>query len=531
MTSRRPLLRWICRGYCRRPAGRSRLTGSRGGMVAAIVALLDRAADPDQAFPRESSRRPWSHCWASPAPSRSPMCPRRSCKRLASTGTERARRRPRRPDQDLEGGSAGAYASGRYRVRHGGLQRRPAPGWDADAVAHNSYLSVLVEQGLSGFVHLLSMIVGAVFLAAPELAPRGATIRASCSSARIVVAMLPLTWEDNKPVWFVLAALLRTVPGAGLGPRPASPQASAPRGAGPGAGSPRARRPAAVVRPARTTGCHRMTPKVSVVTTVYNGEPYFDRAIPGILAQTFDRLRIHPGGRWLHRPHPPSSAELAARDPRVRVFSPGRLGAAAAYNYGVAQAQRRIHRPSGLRRPELSRAAAAAGGAARRPPARSASSAGTSCWWTSGATSATSACRPPSHPRFSRPWRKYVPIAHTSRPSAARPGSRRAAIRWSNNLIDLRFYLRVAQAGWQLRQRARGAGRALRPRRQLLPPHPQVRRAAAGSGAGPGPERPGARPPAMDVRVLAGAARLRLHSAGSSGCCAARSCGSRERDV
>ena len=31
-----------------------------------------------------------------------------------------------------------------------------------------------------------------------------------------------------------------------------------------------------------------MTPRVSVVSTVYNGAPYFDRAIPGILAQTFD---------------------------------------------------------------------------------------------------------------------------------------------------------------------------------------------------------------------------------------------------
>ena len=30
-----------------------------------------------------------------------------------------------------------------------------------------------------------------------------------------------------------------------------------------------------------------MTPRVSVVTTVYNGEAYADRAIPGILAQTF----------------------------------------------------------------------------------------------------------------------------------------------------------------------------------------------------------------------------------------------------
>ena len=79
-------------------------------------------------------------------------------------------------------------------------------------------------------------------------------------------------------------------------------------------------------------------PRVSVVTTVYNGAPYFDRAIPGILEQTFDDFElivVDDGSQ-------DGTAELlrqaAGRDPRVRVFSPGRLGAAAAYNYGVAQA-------------------------------------------------------------------------------------------------------------------------------------------------------------------------------------------------
>src|SRR5439155_14541875 len=81
-----------------------------------------------------------------------------------------------------------------------------------------------------------------------------------------------------------------------------------------------------------------LTPKISVVTTVYNGEPYFDRAIPGILAQTFEDFEfilVDDGStdRSLER-----LRELSRSDPRVRVFAPGRLGAAAAYNYGVAQA-------------------------------------------------------------------------------------------------------------------------------------------------------------------------------------------------
>src|SRR5690348_15282105 len=82
-----------------------------------------------------------------------------------------------------------------------------------------------------------------------------------------------------------------------------------------------------------------MTPRVSVVSTVFNGEPYFDRAIPGILTQTFDDFEfilVDDGSadRSLSR-----LQEIAAQDRRVRVFAPGRLGAAAAYNYGVTQAR------------------------------------------------------------------------------------------------------------------------------------------------------------------------------------------------
>ena len=65
-----------------------------------------------------------------------------------------------------------------------------------------------------------------------------------------------------------------------------------------------------------------MTPRVSVVTTVYNGEPYFDRAIPGILGQTFkdfEYIMVDDGstdrtGELLR--------EVAAKDARVRVLSP-----------------------------------------------------------------------------------------------------------------------------------------------------------------------------------------------------------------
>src|SRR5918995_649348 len=80
-------------------------------------------------------------------------------------------------------------------------------------------------------------------------------------------------------------------------------------------------------------------PKVSVVTTVYNGEPYVDRAIPGILGQTFSDFEWILVDDGSQDRTPEILRDLAARDARVRVFSPGRLGIAVAANYGVAQAQ------------------------------------------------------------------------------------------------------------------------------------------------------------------------------------------------
>jgi glycosyltransferase involved in cell wall biosynthesis len=191
-----------------------------------------------------------------------------------------------------------------------------------------------------------------------------------------------------------------------------------------------------------------MTPKVSVVSTVYNGEPYFDRAIPGILAQTFEDFEfilVDDGSSdrsldWLH--------EVATRDPRVRIFAPGRLGAAAAYNYGVAQARGEyIARqdfddrsyPERLRvqvalldaRPKVG----VVGGAyilvderrgeryVRMPPTE--------------------------HAAIRAAMARYVPIAHTTATFRRQAWAEAGGYPVVNNLIDLRFYLRVGKLGWE----------------------------------------------------------------------------------
>lgn len=82
-----------------------------------------------------------------------------------------------------------------------------------------------------------------------------------------------------------------------------------------------------------------LQPQVSVVTTVYNGQPHFSRAVPSILAQDyrdFEFIIVDDGST---DDTPEFLADLERQDPRVRVLSPGRLGRAKALNYGVSQAR------------------------------------------------------------------------------------------------------------------------------------------------------------------------------------------------
>jgi O-antigen ligase len=133
--------------------------------------------------------------------------PQKIVDRLASTSTE---------VEDLRLG-------GRFKLWVGGMRafaQRPMTGYgtstfrfaitpwlgDKSQVAHNSYISVLVEQGLVGFILYITMFI-AVFSSVrklPSLERRFALVLL----ATLGMAMSPLTWEDRKPVWFILAALI-----------------------------------------------------------------------------------------------------------------------------------------------------------------------------------------------------------------------------------------------------------------------------------------------------------------------------------
>jgi glycosyltransferase EpsE len=191
-----------------------------------------------------------------------------------------------------------------------------------------------------------------------------------------------------------------------------------------------------------------MTPKVSVVTTIYNGEPYFDRAIPGILSQSFEDFEFILVDDGSHDRTPEMLRELAARDPRVRIFAPGRLGAATAYNYGVAQARGEYvarqdfddcSYPDRLRlqvafldaHPDVG----VVGGYyvlvderrgeryVRMPPTE--------------------------HAAIISAMARFVPIAHTVATFRRQAWTEAGGYPVVNNLIDLRFYLRVGKLGWR----------------------------------------------------------------------------------
>jgi O-antigen ligase len=205
LTYRKPLLRWICRGYL--PVGLVAigLTGSRGGMIATVCALLIVPVSMTKLTPGRLATA--VAMLALSGALAVAYVPDKVVARLASTQTD---------VEDLRFG-------GRFKLWVAGLQaftQKPMLGYGTSGfipaiypilgsksqVAHNSYLSVLVEQGIIGFAFYMWMLI-AVWRAVRRL-PRGDRRFAFVLLCTLALAMAPLTWEDRKPVWFILAALV-----------------------------------------------------------------------------------------------------------------------------------------------------------------------------------------------------------------------------------------------------------------------------------------------------------------------------------
>jgi O-antigen ligase len=204
-TLRQPLLRWICRAYL--PIGLLvlGLTASRGGMLAGLVGLLIIPLSMTRLSPGRLATA-ITVLGLSGALAVA-YIPEKTVERLATTRTE---------VEDLSFG-------GRFKLWRAGLiafTEKPIMGYGTSAfktavtpqlgvraqVAHNSFLSVMVEQGLIGLVLYLGMLL-AVFWAMLRL-PRFERRFALVLLATLLFTMLPLTWEDQKQVWLVMAMLI-----------------------------------------------------------------------------------------------------------------------------------------------------------------------------------------------------------------------------------------------------------------------------------------------------------------------------------
>lgn len=220
MTYRRPLARWFVRAYIPLGLLTIGLTGSRGGLIAAVIALAIVPLTMTNLSPAKLvATLLLAGVTGTVAVA---YIPQTTLDRLATTGAEIQDRR----------------FNGRWRLWVAGVEafsERPITGYGTGSfkktarrwlgagtqVAHNSYLSLLVEQGLIGFAIYATMFI-AVFLAVLDLPviDRRFTL---VLMATLAIAMFPLSWEDHKVVWFLLSFLLGFAKSQPVGLVPTAP--------------------------------------------------------------------------------------------------------------------------------------------------------------------------------------------------------------------------------------------------------------------------------------------------------------------
>ncbi|MBA3759050.1 MAG: O-antigen ligase family protein [Gemmatimonadales bacterium] len=199
MTHRQPIMRWVCRAYIPIGLVAIGLTGSRGALLASIVALLIVPLSMTQLSPGRIVGGIFL-IFVSGAAAVS-FIPATSWERFGTT---------RREVVDGSGNVNSRLVVWRRGLR--AFSRKPIVGygtsgfnWTVRSQAHNSYLAVLVEQGIIGFAMYMGMFI-AVFIQImrmPTMERRFALVLL----ATLAVAMLPLGWDDRKPVWVIPALL------------------------------------------------------------------------------------------------------------------------------------------------------------------------------------------------------------------------------------------------------------------------------------------------------------------------------------
>jgi O-antigen ligase len=204
LTTRGPLVRWLFRGYLPLGLLATALTGSRGGLLASMVALLVIPLTMRLSAGRlVGAVASLCLCGALVVV----YVPTKVMKRLSTTGTEIEDKR--------FGGRFTLWKAGVHAFVHrpvmgygvGGFVRSITPELgDRALVAHNSFLSVLVEEGLIGLWLYLTMVVSVYF--SIRRLPRIERRFAFIMFATLLTAMMPLTWEDQKAAWLIMGILI-----------------------------------------------------------------------------------------------------------------------------------------------------------------------------------------------------------------------------------------------------------------------------------------------------------------------------------
>jgi len=190
-----------------------------------------------------------------------------------------------------------------------------------------------------------------------------------------------------------------------------------------------------------------MVPKVSVVTPVYNGEAYFDTAIPSILGQSRDDFEFIIVDDGSQDRTPQFLRELAAKDSRVLPFFPGRLGFAGACNFGVAQARGEyIARQDFDDRSYPERLRLQVELLDREP--RIGVVGGYYVLVDENRGERYVRMPPTGHAEILRAMARYIPLAHTLATFRRAVWVEAGGYPDINNLVDLRFWLRIAKLGW-----------------------------------------------------------------------------------
>ena len=191
-----------------------------------------------------------------------------------------------------------------------------------------------------------------------------------------------------------------------------------------------------------------MVPKVSVVTPVYNGEPYFDRAVPTILGQTYDDFEFIIVDDGSQDRTPELLRELAARDPRVRPLFPGRMGFAGACNFGIRAARGEyIARQDFDDRSYPDRLRLQVDLLDRED--RIGVVGGYYVVVDENRGERYVRMPPTTHAEILRAMARYIPLAHTTATFRRTAWAEAGGYPESHNLVDLQFWLRIARLGWK----------------------------------------------------------------------------------